>query len=91
MYFTARALMLSLFANSAIHILFWIWHQLNLSRVPYDDQINGLTVAFPINTANWPYSKVLNTISFLFKILTNMSQVRNGNNFIILPTLNAFL
>lgn len=57
---------------------FWIWRQLNLSCVPYDDQINGLTEAFSINTANWPYSKVLKTISFLLKILTNMSQGRLG-------------
>lgn len=57
---------------------FGIRHQLNLSCVSYDDQINGLTVAFSINTANWPYSKDLKTISFLFKILTNMSQVRLG-------------
>lgn len=57
---------------------FWIWCQLNLSCVPYDDQINGLTEAFSINTANWPYSKVLKTISFLLRILTNMSQDRPG-------------
>lgn len=57
---------------------FWIWRQLNLSCVPYDDQINGLTEAFSINTANWPYLKVLKTVSFLFKILTNMSQDRPG-------------
>lgn len=38
---------------------FWIWHPLNLSCVLYDDQINGLTAAFSINTAHWPYLKVL--------------------------------
>lgn len=91
MGFTAGALMLGPSAKSAYSHAFWIRHQFNLRRAPYDDQINGLTAAFSINTADWPHSKVFKNHFFFVQNSDKHVSSKTGNNFIILPTLNAFL
>ena len=91
MCFTAGALNAHSLCQVSYSHTFWIRHQLNLSCVLYDDQINGLTAAFSINTANWPCSKVLKNH---FSSVQNSDKhvlSKTGDNFIILPTLNAFL
>lgn len=70
--------------------IFGMWHQLNLSCASHDDQMNGVTAAFSINPAKWPYSKGL---KYFFSVQNSDKHVssKNGDSFIILPTLNAFL
>lgn len=81
-------LTLSPFAKSAI--LIHLDSASNLSCVLYDDQINGLTAAFSINTANWPYSKVLKNHFFSVQNSDKHVSSKTGDNFIYLQTLTAF-
>lgn len=89
--FTAGALNAQSLCQVSYSHTFWIRHQLNLSCVLYDDQINGLTAAFSINTANWPYSKVLKNHFFSVQNSDKHVSSKTGDNFIILQTLTAFL